>query len=89
MSAASRPLRSWRWLLPCALLPLLAFLLLAALGGRGCIQVITGIQPFDTDEMVLGALYLCAYMALVLVSPVCLLAAGLIAVWDFLRVRLQ
>lgn len=77
-----RPLRSWRWLLPCALLPVLAFLVLGAMGGKACIQVLTGIQPFNGIEMVLGMLYLGAYMLMCLVSPVCLLAAGLLAVWD-------
>lgn len=87
MKEELKPLQSWRWLLPCALLPLLGFLVLGALGGKECIQVLTGIQPFNGAQMALGGLYLCAYMALVLVSPVCLLAAGLIGVWDFYRRR--
>jgi hypothetical protein len=52
--------------------------------------VITGIQPFNEVEMLLGILYLASYLGLTLLSPVCVLAALFIAIRDALtRRRIQ
>ena len=72
-------------MLPCGLIPLVMFLLFSALGGKDCIQVLTGIQPFSYYEMALGAGYLLAYAGVTLLSPIFLIAAGMIRLWDCWR----
>lgn len=82
MTKSSRPLRSWRWLLPIASLPLLACLLTALVGGADHLEILTGTRPLAAAEMLLGALYLLSYLAVTVVSPVLVLAAALIAIRD-------
>ena len=77
-------LRSWRWLLPCAAIPLLVFGVLKFAGGERCIEFMTRTQPLDELEMLLGMLYLLSYLAVTLVTPVCVLAALIIAIRDSL-----
>ena len=77
-----KPLRSWRWLLPCASIPLLTYLVLGALGGREHIVVLTGTHLQSDIEIILGISYILTYFALTLVSPVLVIAAGLIALRD-------
>lgn len=79
---SKRRLRSWRWLLPCAAIPPLATLLLGALGGRNSVQILTGTQPLSDGETLLGAFYILSTIALTFLSPVCVLAAGMIAIRD-------
>lgn len=77
-----RALNSWRWMLPLAAMPLLSFLAFGTLGGRDCIQILTGIHPFSPLEVVTGAAYLASYFALTFLSPVLAIAAGLVALRD-------
>lgn len=84
MEPKSRRLRSWRWLVPLALIPLVGWRVLKAVGGEECVQVMTGIQPFGDLEMLLGVLYLGTYLSLTLISPVLVIAAILVGVRDAL-----
>ncbi|NNC87063.1 MAG: hypothetical protein HKN82_01235 [Akkermansiaceae bacterium] len=77
-----KPLRSWRWLLPCAALPLAGFLLLGLLGAADQVALLTGTRPQSGSEMLLGLGYILSYFMLTLLSPVLVIAAALVAIRD-------
>ena len=78
-----------RWMLVCAALPLIGFIVLSLLGGKESIQVLTGTQALSFYQMAVGGLYLASYMALVLLSPVFLLATIITFLWNVLRQRAE
>lgn len=82
-------LRSWRVFLPVAVLPPLAYLLMGMLGGKECLHFVTGIEPVSFYEGVVGILYLVSYLMSWVVSPILVIAAGLIAVRDWFGCRVR
>lgn len=81
------PLRSWRSFLPAALLPPLVFLLMGMLGGRESLHFMTGTKPVGIIPGTVGILFVVSYVGMWVVSPILVLAAGFIAVRDWIGRR--